>query len=107
LDIAGHGDLWKVHTMWKRLSMLWVLVKGDARRLWFALRHPDAPVWLKAGTGLLLLYLVSPVDLIPEALPVLGLVDDLVLVPLAIRWMLGRLPAHVRAHADARVGAKS
>jgi hypothetical protein len=29
--------------MWKRLSMLWVLVKGDARRLWFALRHPDAP----------------------------------------------------------------
>lgn len=90
--------------MWKRLSMLWVLVKGDARRLWFALRHPDAPGWLKAGTALVLLYLVSPVDLIPEALPLIGVVDDLVLVPAAIRWMLGRLPAHVRDAADAPAG---
>jgi len=89
--------------MWKRLSMLWVLVKGDARRLWFALRHPDAPAWLKVGTALLLLYVVSPVDLIPEALLLFGIVDDLVLVPLAIRWMLGRLPAHLRAAADAHV----
>ena len=61
---------------WKRISALWLLVKGDARRLWFALRHPDAPGWLKLGTGLLLLYLVSPVDLIPDALPLLGVVDD-------------------------------
>lgn len=90
--------------MWKRLSMLWVLVKGDARRLWFALRHPDAPTWLKAGTALVLLYLVSPIDLIPEALPLIGVVDDLVLVPAAIRWMLGRLPAHVRDAADAHDG---
>jgi len=89
--------------MWKRLSMLWVLVKGDARRLWFALRHPDAPAWLKVGTALLLLYVVSPVDLIPEALLLFGIVDDLVLVPLAIRWMLGRLPAPLRAAADAHV----
>ncbi len=75
--------------MWKRLSLLWVL-KGDARRLWFALRHPDAPGWLKAGTALVVLYLLSPVDLIPEALPLIGVIDDLVLVPAAIRWMLGR-----------------
>lgn len=89
--------------MWKRLSMLWVLVKGDARRLWFALRHPDAPAWLKVGTALIFLYLVSPVDLIPEALPLVGVIDDLVLVPAAVRWMLGRLPAQVRAAADAHV----
>jgi uncharacterized membrane protein YkvA (DUF1232 family) len=90
--------------MWRRISTLWVLVKGDARRLWFALRHPDSPGWLKVGSGLLLLYLVSPVDLIPDAVPLLGIVDDLVLVPAAIRWMLKRLPAHVRAHADRRAG---
>lgn len=90
--------------MWKRLSLLWVLVKGDARRLWFALRHPDAPAWLKAGAALVVLYLLSPLDLIPEALPLVGVIDDLVLVPAAIRWMLGRLPDHVRAAADARAG---
>lgn len=90
--------------MWKRVSMLWALVKGDARRLWYALRHPDAPVWLKAGTVLLLVYLVSPIDLVPDTIPLLGIVDDLVLLPAVIRWMLNRLPPHVRSHADRRAG---
>lgn len=83
--------------MWKRLSALWLLVRGDAKTLWRALRHPEAPFWLKAGAALLLLYLVSPIDLIPElTVPFLGLVDDLVLIPAAIRWMLNRLPARLR-----------
>lgn len=90
--------------MWKRVSVLWTLVKGDARRLWFALRHPDAPAWLRVGTVLLLVYLLSPIDLIPETIPLFGVLDDLVLVPAAIRWMLNRLPAHVRADADRRAG---
>lgn len=90
--------------MWKRITSLWVLVKGDARRLWYALRHPDAPGWLKMGTALLLLYLVSPIDLIPDAIPLFGIVDDLVLVPAAIRLMIERLPPHVRAHVDRRAG---
>ncbi len=89
-------------TMWKRLSMLWLLVRGDAKRLWYALKHPDAPGWLKLGTVGVVLYLVSPIDLIPDVVPMLGVVDDLVLVPAAIRWMLKRLPAHVRDHADRR-----
>jgi uncharacterized membrane protein YkvA (DUF1232 family) len=82
--------------MWKRLSVLWSVVKGDARMLWFALRHPQAPGWLKVGTAAIVLYVVSPIDLIPDVLPVVGLVDDLVIVPLAIRWLLGRLPAGLR-----------
>ncbi|MFT7402742.1 MAG: uncharacterized membrane protein YkvA (DUF1232 family) [Hydrogenophaga sp.] len=85
--------------MLKRLSMLWVAVRGDARRLWVALRHPDAPVWLKLGSAGLVLYLISPVDLLPDVIPVLGLVDDLVLIPLAMRWMLNRLPAHLSEQA--------
>lgn len=78
--------------MWKRLTLLWTLVRGDARQLWFALRHPDAPGWLKVGTALIALYVISPVDLIPDVLPVIGVVDDLVLIPLAIRFLLKRLP---------------
>jgi uncharacterized membrane protein YkvA (DUF1232 family) len=56
------------------------------------------------GTALLVLYLLSPVDLLPDTIPLLGVVDDLVLIPLAIRWMLSRLPAHIREEADRRVG---
>ena len=81
--------------MWKRLTLLWTLVRGDARQLWFALRHPAAPRWLKIGAVLIVLYLVSPVDLVPDAIPFLGAVDDLVLVPLAIRWLLKRLPPEI------------
>jgi len=83
--------------MWKRLTLLWTLVRGDARQLWHALRHPAAPRWLKVGTVLIVLYVLSPIDLIPDAIPFLGAVDDLVLVPLAIRWLLKRLPPEIAA----------
>jgi uncharacterized membrane protein YkvA (DUF1232 family) len=82
--------------MWKRLVLLWRVLRIDARRLWFALRHPAAPLWLKVGTGLIVLYVLSPIDLIPDAIPVLGWIDDLVIVPFAIRWLLGRLPPELR-----------
>jgi len=83
--------------MWKRLSVLWALVRGDARQLWLALKHPLSPGWLKLAVALVVLYVLSPVDLVPEFIPVLGLMDDLVLVPLAIRFILRRLPARVRS----------
>ncbi|HWI81974.1 YkvA family protein [Ramlibacter sp.] len=91
--------------MWKRVTLLWTLVRGDARQLWFALRHPGAPVWLKLGTALLALYVISPLDIIPDVLPVIGVVDDLVLVPLAIRWLLKFLPPEIaQATAGRRAG---
>jgi len=88
--------------MWKRLTVLWTVLRGDARRLWFAVRHPAAPAWLKVGAALIVLYVVSPIDLIPDVLPVIGFVDDLIVVPLAIRWLLRHLPVEV-AQATARV----
>ena len=88
--------------MWKRVTMLWVLLRGDARQLWFALRHPQAPGWLKVGTALVALYLVSPIDLIPDFIPFFGMMDDVILVPLAIRWLLMRLPPEIAAAAAAR-----
>ncbi|KQV52869.1 hypothetical protein ASC95_08710 [Pelomonas sp. Root1217] len=77
--------------MLKRLTLHWTVVRGDARRLWYALRQPSAPTWLKVGTALIVLYVLSPIDLIPDVIPVLGLMDDVVLVPLAIRFLLKRL----------------
>ena len=90
--------------MWRRLTLLWSVIRGDVRRLWFALRHPDAPRWLKVGTALIVFYLLSPIDLIPDAIPLFGVVDDLVIVPLAIRWLLARLPANLLADVARRAG---
>jgi uncharacterized membrane protein YkvA (DUF1232 family) len=82
--------------MLKRLSLLWTLARGDARLMWRALRHPGSPVSLKPAVALLALYLVWPLDLISDLIPVLGIADDLVLIPLAVRFLLNRLPTQVR-----------
>lgn len=81
--------------MWKRLTLFWTLLRGDARQLWAALRHPAAPTWLKVGTVLTLLYVLSPIDLIPDWIPFVGWMDDLAVVTFAIRWMLKNLPPEV------------
>ena len=83
--------------MFKRVTLLWTVLRGDARQLWMALRHPAAPGWLKLGTALLALYVLSPIDLIPDVLPFVGVLDDIVLVPFAVRWLLKRLPPEVAA----------
>lgn len=88
--------------MWKRLSVLWSVIRGDARLLWFALKHPLAPGWLKPAVVLMVIYVLSPVDLLPETIPLLGLVDDVVLVPLAIAFIVKRLPAALRADFASR-----
>ena len=87
--------------MFQRLSALWTVIRGDARMLWLALRHPQAPGWVKWGVGALVLYVLSPIDLIPDVVPLLGMVDDVVLLPLAIRFMLRKLPAALRAEIGA------
>ncbi len=86
--------------------MLWAVVRGDAQRLWFAVRQPGAPMWLKLASGLIVVYVVSPIDLIPDAIPLLGVLDDIVLVPLAMRWLLARLPEPLRAEVEWRFGPR-
>ena len=88
--------------MFKRLTLLWTVLRGDARQLWAALRHPAAPRWLKLGTALIVLYVISPIDLIPDFIPGFGMLDDVVLVPFAIRWLLQRLPPELRQASAAR-----
>ena len=83
--------------MWKRITLFWTLFRGDARQLWAALRHPASPAWLKWGTALIVLYVLSPIDLIPDAIPVIGWMDDLAIVTFGIRWLLSRLPPEVAA----------
>lgn len=82
--------------MWKRVAVIWTLVRSDARLLVRALKHSESPAWLKWGVAGVALYLISPIDLIPDFIPFLGVMDDIVIVPLAISWLLRKLPARVR-----------
>lgn len=78
----------------KRLFLLlWRVSRSDLRLLWFALRHPARPAWLLPVAILLGLYALSPFNF---AMPVLGAVDDLVLVPLALHWLVKLLPPAIR-----------
>ena len=77
-------------------------IKRDGTALWFAGRHPDTPWYAKAMGVLVVAYALSPIDLIPDFIPVLGYLDDVLLLP-ALIWLTVRLlPAHVLAEARAQ-----
>ena len=82
--------------MFKKFAALYALVRQDVHTLWHALRHPARPAWLRPAVALVALYLLSPFDLIPDVLPVIGLIDDLVLIPLVIAWLVRLLPDELK-----------
>jgi uncharacterized membrane protein YkvA (DUF1232 family) len=65
-------------------------IKRDSVTLWFAGKHADTPLLPKAICLLVVLYALSPIDLIPDFIPVLGYVDDVLLLP-ALIWLAVRL----------------
>jgi uncharacterized membrane protein YkvA (DUF1232 family) len=83
-------------------------VKRDVTALWLAARDPRVPWAPKLLAALVAAYALSPVDLIPDFIPVLGYLDDVVLVPLgillAVRLMPPALMAEFRAAAARREG---
>ncbi len=59
-------------------------LKRDSVTLWFAAKSPATPWYAKARGLLLVAYALSPIDLVPDFIPVLGLLDDLLLLPLGV-----------------------
>lgn len=83
-------------------------LREDVLALALAARHPGTPLAAKLVAGLVAAYALSPIDLIPDAIPVLGLLDDLILVPLGIALAIRLVPADVMAacRAEARLRAE-
>jgi uncharacterized membrane protein YkvA (DUF1232 family) len=81
-------------------------LKRDVVALWIAGRDPRVPWHAKAVAGAVAAYALSPIDLIPDFIPVLGYLDDLIIVPLgialAIRLIPPALMAEFRAEAVRR-----
>ena len=82
--------------MKKLFFIFWRISKTDLRTTWFALRHADRPRWFLPATILLTLYFFAPFNLV---LPLVGIVDDFVLVPLVLHFLVSLLPAHIRQGA--------
>jgi uncharacterized membrane protein YkvA (DUF1232 family) len=68
-------------------------IKRDIIALWLAARDPRVPWYAKAVAGAVAAYALSPIDLIPDFVPVLGYLDDLIIVPLGILLAVKLVPA--------------
>lgn len=68
-------------------------VKRDVVAVWIAARDPRTPCYVKAVAAAVAAYAVSPIDLVPDFIPVLGYLDDLLLLPLGILLVVRMIPA--------------
>lgn len=88
--------------MFARLATAAKTLKSKVVVVYFALRDVRTPRLAKIVGGIVVAYALSPIDLIPDFIPVIGLLDDLLLVPAGI-WLTVRLiPQHIIADAYAK-----
>ena len=72
-----------------------IALKNQILTLYLAQQHPRTPWYAKAFTLFLFLFVFSPIDLIPDFIPILGLLDDLILVPLGIFIAIQLIPPDI------------
>jgi uncharacterized membrane protein YkvA (DUF1232 family) len=78
-------------------------LKRDGLTLWFAGKHPKTPWYAKALGMLVVAYALSPIDLVPDFIPVLGYLDDVLLLPGLIWLTIKLLPPDVLVDCRAQV----
>lgn len=63
--------------------------------IFIALKHPKTPFWAKILAGAAIFYALSPIDIIPDFIPFLGYLDDLILLPLLVAGTIKLIPADI------------
>ena len=89
----------------QRLKIWAAALKREVMTLWFACRDPRTPWYARVLAMLIVAYALSPIDLIPDFIPVLGYLDELILLPVGIYLVLKLVPAEALADARARAQA--
>src|ERR1700682_1606554 len=92
--------------MLERLKTWAAALKREALVLWFASRDPRSPWYAKWLAVLIVAYALSPIDLIPDFIPVIGYLDEIILLPGAIWLALKLMPPEVLLDARARALAR-
>jgi uncharacterized membrane protein YkvA (DUF1232 family) len=72
-------------------------LKTEIYAIYLAVKNPKVPWYAKGLAACVVAYALSPIDLIPDFIPVLGVLDDLILVPLGISIVIKMIPAEVLA----------
>ena len=86
----------------------WVrAIKRDIVALWLAARDPRVPWYAKAVAGVVAAYALSPIDLIPDFIPVLGYLDDMIIVPLGILLAVYLIPAEIMSELRTEAATRS
>lgn len=80
-------------------------LKSETFALYLAARHPQTPWYAKIFVAGVVAYAFSPIDLIPDFVPVLGLLDDLILVPIGIAIAIRMIPPAVLTECRVRAQA--
>lgn len=70
-------------------------LKTDIPAVFLALKHEKTPFLAKVLAALTVAYALSPIDLIPDFIPVIGYLDDLILLPVMIAWTIKLIPTEV------------
>ncbi len=83
-----------------------ITFRKELATLWRAFMASETPVHLKALMLLVPGYLLSPIDLIPDVIPLLGWVDDFVVIPLLVGWIVGLLPVKAPVYQRTADSAK-
>lgn len=92
---------------WWTAAKAWARsIERDVVALWYAARDPRVPWYAKAVAACVVAYALSPIDLVPDFIPVLGYLDDLVIVPLGILAAVKLVPAGLMAEFRDRAAAR-
>ena len=81
-----------------KLLKVWAVfgqLRDQGVLLYFAWRHPYTPTYIKTVITVLLLYVVSPLDFIPDYLPLIGIADDLAILPAGLFYITRLLPQSI------------
>lgn len=86
-----------------RFFVLLRAMRRNIALLLYAMLQRDTPRAVKFLFPLSLLYLISPIDIIPDTIPLFGAMDDMVILPAATSLLIRMLPAHTRMEGERRV----
>ena len=71
-------------------------IKFSTYLLYRSLSDPRVPSYVKLLAFLIVAYIVSPIDIIPDFIPVLGLLDEVILVPITLSWVVKMIPSDMK-----------
>ena len=92
-------------SLWQKLRKWARDLKRQLMTLWFCRNHPETPLVAKVSAIVVVAYALSPIDLIPDFIPIIGYLDDVIIVPIGTYITLRLMPEKVVIESRAKAEA--